>query len=64
MVKENKYCSDVMKKYFKKKLLMTKKDEEDFENSIKSWICDNDYIDCDVKVRDNCHITGKYRLLT
>ena len=64
MVKENKYCSDVMKKYFKKKLLMTKKDDEDFENSIKSWICDNDYIDFDVKVRDNCHITGKYRLFT
>ena len=24
-------------------------------------ICDNDYIDGDVKVRDYCHISGKYR---
>ena len=27
----------------------------------KCWICDNDYVDNDVKVRDHCHITGKYR---
>ena len=52
-----------MKKYFNKEqdLLMTKEDNEDFENSTKCWICDNDYIDNDVKVRDHCHITGKYR---
>ena len=40
---------------------MTKEDTEDFENSTKCLICDNDYIDSDVKVRDHCHITGKYR---
>ena len=40
---------------------MTKKDNEDFENSIKCWIRDTDYIDNDVKVRDPCHITGKYK---
>ena len=40
---------------------MTKTDDEDFENSTKCWICDNDYIDNDVKVRDHCHIKGKYR---
>ena len=34
---------------------------EDFKNSTKCWICDNDYINTDVKVRDHCHITGKYR---
>ena len=27
----------------------------------KCWICDNDYIDNNVKIKDNCHITGKYR---
>ena len=31
------------------------------KNSTKCWICDNNYIDTDVKVRDHCHITGKYR---
>ena len=40
---------------------MTNEDIEDFKNSIKCWICDNDYVDNNVKVRDHCHITGKYR---
>ena len=40
---------------------MTKEDNEDFKNSTKCWICDNDYIDSDVKVRDHCHISIKYR---
>ena len=40
---------------------MTKKDNDDFENTTKCWIYDNDYIDGDVKVRDHWHITGEYR---
>ena len=40
---------------------MTKEDIEDFKNSFKCWTCENYYIDNDVKVRDHCHITGKYR---
>ena len=50
-----------MKIHFNKELVMTKEDNENFKNSTKSWICDNDYIDNDVEVRDYCHITGKYR---
>ena len=61
MIEESKYCSDVMKKHFDKELVITKKDNEDFEYSTKFWVCDNDYIDGDVKVKYNCHITGKYR---
>ena len=41
--------------------MMTKEDNEDFKNSTKCWICDNDYIDNYIKVKDHCHITGKYR---
>ena len=40
---------------------MTRKHNEDFDNSTKCWIGDNDYTDNDVKVRDYCHISGKYR---
>ena len=40
---------------------MTKKDNGDFENSNKWWICHNDFIDGDVEVRDHCRITGKFR---
>ena len=50
-----------MKKKFNRELVMTKEDNEDFENCSKCWICDNDYIDGDVKVRDHCHINGKHR---
>ena len=45
VIEENKYCSDVMKKHFNRELVMTKEDNEDFENSTKFWICDNAYID-------------------
>ena len=40
---------------------MTKKQNDDFENCTKYWMCDN--VGGDVKVRDHCHITGKYRYL-
>ena len=40
---------------------MNKKDNVDFENLTKCWICDNEYVDGDAKVRDHCHVTGKYR---
>ena len=39
---------------------MTKEDNEDFKNSTKCWISDNDYADNDVEVRDHCHITLSY----
>ena len=40
---------------------MARKDNEDFKNSPKRWIYENDYIDNGIKVRDHCHITGKYK---
>ena len=57
MIEESKYCSDLMKKHFNKKLVMTKKTNEDFENSTICWIFDNACFDGDVKVRDHCHTT-------
>ena len=61
MIKENKFFIEVMKKHFNKELVMTKGDNENFKNSTKCLICDNDYIDNNVKVRDHCPITEKYR---
>ena len=29
---------------------MTKKDDKDFKNSTEYWICENDYINNDVKL--------------
>ena len=42
MMKESKYCSDAMKKHLKIELVMTNKDNEDFENYGKCWTFDND----------------------
>ena len=50
-----------MKKHINTELVMTKENNEDFKNSTKCWICNDDYIDNDVKVRDNCLITGQCR---
>ena len=61
MFEESKYCNEVMKKHFNKELVMTKEDNENFRNSSKFQICDNDYIKGEVKVGDHCHISGKYR---
>ena len=57
MIEESKYCNKVMKKHFNKELVMTKEDNEDFNNCTKFWICHNDYIDTDVEVTYHCHIT-------
>ena len=40
--------------------MITKEDNEDFKNTTISWICKNDNVDKNVKVRDHCHIIGKY----
>ena len=61
MIKESKCCTDIIKKHINKKLIMTEKDNEDFENSTKCWICDHVYVESDAKVRNHCHTTGKHR---
>ena len=40
---------------------MTKEDEEKFLKANECYICNKKYTDKDIKVRDHCHITGKYR---
>ena len=61
MLKEVKYCKNVMKKEFNKPLKMTKKDEEKFKKAEECYICNKKYTDEDIRVRDHCHITGNYR---
>ena len=50
-----------MKKHFNKEFVMAKKDEEDFGNSTKGWICNEVYVDSDAEVKDHCHIKGNYK---
>ena len=58
--KEYDYCRKVMKKHFNKNLVMTAEENKEFERSNICWICGK-LIDYDHKVRDHCHLTGKYR---
>ena len=50
-----------MKKHFNKNLIMSEKEEEEFQSSNTSWICNKLIGDKDEKVRDHCHVTGKFR---
>ena len=61
MLDETKYCKKVMKKEFNKPLKMTKEDEEKFQKADECHICNKKYNETDVRVRDHCHITAKYR---
>ena len=45
--------------HFNKKLKMSEEDENNYQNSQNWWICNQKIIKD--KVRDHCHITGKFR---
>ena len=61
ILEEHKYCRKIMNKHFNKNLIMIEEEENLFQESNNCWICkkliDND----DGKVRDHCHVTGKFR---
>ena len=48
-------------KHFNKDMILTKHDERNFKNADKCYICNKKYSAKDIRVRDHCHITGKYR---
>ena len=59
MIEESKYYTDITKKYFNKELVMV--NVMKILKTLLRWIWGNVYVEGDVKVRDHCHITGKYR---
>ena len=61
MLEEVNYCKNIIKKEFNKPLIMTDNDELSFKLEQKCHICEESYKDKDIRVRDHCHITGKYR---
>ena len=60
ILREYDYCKKMIRKHFNKKLI-TSVEEERFQLSNNYWICDKLFDIGDEKVRDHCHITGKYR---
>ena len=61
ILKGYEYSNKLMKKDFNKNLILTKEEEENFQSSNTCWICEKLIEDDDEKVRDHCHITGKFR---
>ena len=61
MLEEVEYCKAVIKKHFNKPLAMTEDDEQHFRTMDGCHICGEKYTDKDVRIRDHCHITGKFR---
>ena len=61
MLKEVEHCKKVVKTKFNKPLIKTDEDEANFEAMNHCHNCGNKYTDKDVRVRDHCHITGKFR---
>ena len=56
---QKKYCNQIINKYFNKKLKMARENENNYQNSQNCSICNKQVIKD--KVRDHCHIKGKYR---
>ena len=61
ILKEYKYCKNIIKKHFNKNLIITEEEEYLFQQSNSCWICKKIINDDDEKVRDHCLVTGKFR---
>ena len=61
ILKKYEYCKKVMKKHFNKNLIMSEKEEEQFQSSNICWICEKLIDDDNEKVGNHCHLTGKFR---
>ena len=61
MLSEVEYCQNMIATEFQKSLQMTDEEEELFKAAEECHICERKYKKTDIRVRDHCHITGKYR---
>ena len=60
VLEEYDYYKKIIEKHFNKNLVMSA-DEERFRLANSCWICNKLFDAGDEKVRDHCHVTGKYR---
>ena len=61
ILKEYKYCKKIVKEHFNINLIMSEEEEYLFQQSSSCWICGKLIDNNDEKVRDHCHVTGKFR---
>ena len=61
ILNEYKYCRRVVRNNFNKSLIMTAEEEEMFQGACSCLICGRLFDLMDEKVRDHCHVSGKFR---
>ena len=61
MLDEVKYYNKTSRDHFNQDMVMTAADRDDFETAGKCHIYDLKYTEKDIRVRDHCHVTGRYR---
>ena len=61
MLEEVDYCEKTKNEHFNQPMDLTNKDKENFQAATKCHICKKDFSEEDKRVRDHCHVTGKYR---
>ena len=60
MLEEN--VKSIYKRFDKpKKMIFGAKEREEFDGATECWICHGEFAKDDTKVRDHCHLSGKYR---
>ena len=61
MLDEVKYCKKAIRENFNKDMIMTSAEKASFKTDEKCHICGSKYHEGEVRVRDHCHVTGRYR---
>ena len=61
MLSDLEYCQKMIATEFQKPLQMTAEEKKLFKAAEECHICGGKYLDTEARVRDHCHITGKYR---
>ena len=61
ILEEEEYCIKIIRTKFNKSLVMSDEEEQMFKAAVKCHICGREYSDGELRVRDHCRITGKYR---
>ena len=51
----------IVKKHFNKNLIISEEEKEQFQSSNTCWNWEKLVDDGDEKVRDHCHVAGKFR---
>ena len=61
LLEEQNEIKNIIKQIFNKEMIISKKEHNDFKNAKSCHICNKEYNNDDVPVRDHCHVPGKYR---